>query len=106
MPREIGPELVAVVRLDPPDSRREALADLVEKGDRIRNRAVGIDPQDAVAGGLIHRRELIEAPVPELEVLDVHLDGLPGDGELAAAPRPGPHRFIETRGTPCRLRIL
>ena len=100
MPGEIGPELVAVVRLDSLDGHREPLAHLVEKGDRIRNRAVGIDPQDAVAGGLIHRRELIEAPAPELEVLDVHLDGLPGHGELAAAPRPGPVPLHRDPGAP------
>ena len=65
VPGEIGPELVAVVRLGPLDGHREPLAHLVEKGDRLRNRAVGIDPEDAVAGGLIHRRELIEASAPE-----------------------------------------
>jgi len=100
IPGEIGRELVAVVRLDSLDGHREPLAHLVEKGDRIRNRAVGIDPQDAVAGGLIHRRELIEAPAPELEVLDVHLDGLSGHGELAAAPRPGPVPLHRDPGAP------
>ncbi len=54
VPGEIHPELVAVVRLDPLDGHREPLAHLVEKGDRVRDRAVGVDPEDSVAGGLIH----------------------------------------------------
>jgi len=106
MPGEIGPELVAVVRLDPLDGHREPLAHLVEKGDRIRNRAVGIDPEDAVAGGLIHRRELIEAPAPSLRCLTSTWTDCPGTVNSRRRRGPGPYRFIETRGTPCRLRIL
>src|SRR5262249_46348772 len=57
------------------------------------NRAVCVDPQDAVAGGLIHRGELIEPSAPELEVFDVDLDGLPGHGEFAAPTRSGSIAF-------------
>src|SRR5262249_45098679 len=74
--------------------------------DRVRNRVVGIDPEDAVAGGLIHRRELIEASAPEFEVLDVHLDGLPSHSELAAAPRPGPVSLHRDPGYPVPLEDL
>ena len=41
MSGEIGPELVAVVRLDPLDGHREPLAHLVEKGDRIPESSCG-----------------------------------------------------------------
>src|SRR5262249_52093181 len=48
VPGEVGAKLVAVVSLHPLNGHREPLTDLVEKGDRIRNRAMGIDPEDTI----------------------------------------------------------
>lgn len=105
VPGEVGAELVAVVsldplNLDPLNGHREPLAKLVEKGDRIRNRAVSVDPEDAIAGGLVHRRELIGAAAAQLEVFDVNLDGLSGHGELSAAARSRPVSLHRDSGYP------
>jgi hypothetical protein len=70
VPREVGAKLVAVVGLDPLDGHRKLLTHLVEKGDRIRDRAVGVDPHDAIAGGLIHCGESTEARLPMNASLD------------------------------------
>jgi hypothetical protein len=77
MPGEVGAKLVAVVGLNSLDDHWKPLPDLVEKGDRVRDRAVRVDPEDAIAGGLVHRGELIEPPASKPKVFDIDLDGLP-----------------------------
>src|SRR5215470_2139768 len=88
MPSEVCAELIAVVGLHSLDGR-EPLPHLIEKGDDVRNRTVSVDPQDAIARGLVHRGELIQAAASEFAVFDVDLDGLPGHSELPAPPGPG-----------------
>jgi hypothetical protein len=97
VPREVGAELVPVVGLNPLDGQRQPLADFVDERDSRRDRGVGVDLQDPVARGLIDRRELVEATAAQLQVLDVDLDGLAGDGELSAAPRA---RSVPLEGDP------
>jgi hypothetical protein len=66
---------------------------------------VRVDPEDPVAARLIDRGELVVTAAAQFEVLDVDLDGLAGHGEFRTPAGPWGYRFIETRGTPCRLRI-
>jgi hypothetical protein len=87
--RALGPYLPIAYVL----AQRQPLADFVDECDGRRDRGVGVDLQDPVARGLIDGGELVEAAAAQLEVLDVDLDGLPGDGEFSAAPRAGPVRL-------------
>lgn len=61
VPGEISPELVPVVSLNALDGQWEALTDLVEEGDGGGDRALRIDLQHAIPGGLVNSRKLIEA---------------------------------------------
>src|SRR5262245_45240689 len=88
MPGEVGAEFAAVVGLHPLHRHRKPLPDLVDEGDRVRDRAVRVNPEDAVAGGLVDRRELVKAAAAEFQMLHVDLDGLAGHGELAPTARP------------------
>jgi hypothetical protein len=89
MPGEIGAELIAMVSLNALDRHREPLAHLSHEGDRGRNGAVRVDPENPVAGRLIDRRELVEAPTPELQMFDVDLDRLAGHREFRRWRGPG-----------------
>jgi hypothetical protein len=106
MPREVGAELVAMAGLEALNGHGQPLADLIDEGNGVRDGIVGVDLENAIPGGLVHGGELVEPAAAELEVLHVDLDGLARYRELPSPPRPGRYRFIETRGTPCRLRIL
>ncbi len=106
MPSEISAELIAMVRLDALDGHGKPLAHLVDEGDRARDGVVGVDPEDPVAGGLVDRGELIKAPPPSFRCLTSTWTDWPGTVSSGRRRGPGRYRFIETRGTPCRLRIL
>jgi hypothetical protein len=41
------------------DGHREPLTDLVDEGDRVRDRVVRVDPEDPEAGRLVDRREAV-----------------------------------------------
>ena len=81
--------VIPVVGLDSLDGHGEPLANLIDEGSGRGNGGVGRDLQNAIARGVVDRRELVEAATAELQGLDVDLDGLAGDGELPAPPRPG-----------------
>src|SRR6266851_765629 len=74
-----------MVRLNALDRHRQAAPHFLDERRGRFDGVVSIDPQHAVSGGLIDGRELIEAAGAELEVLDVDLDGLPRDVDLAPA---------------------
>ena len=96
MPREIRSELVAVVSLDAMNRDGQPATHLVNGGDRVGDRALGINLQNAIAACLINRGELIEPPSTDLQVLDVDLDGLAGLSELAPSAGTGPIRLQDT----------
>jgi len=67
---------------------------------------VSIYPEHAIPGSLIDGRELIEAAAAQFEMLDIDLDRLPRDVDLA--PPSGPWAIAFQRhpgGTRCRFRI-
>jgi hypothetical protein len=64
---------------------------------------VSIDPEHAIPGGLIDGRELVEAAASELQVLDIDLDRLPRDVDLAPAARAGAIAFQGHPGNPMLL---
>ena len=74
VPSEIGPELVPTIGLDPLNRDRETSADLINEGNRVRDRVVRVDLEHAVPGRLVNGGELVEAPGAELQVLDVYWD--------------------------------
>jgi hypothetical protein len=90
VPSEVGAELRPVVGLDPFDGDREGSANLVDEVDRGLNGAVVIELQDTEPRRFVDGGELVEAPLLELQMLDVHLDRLAGDADVATTRRPGP----------------
>ena len=92
LPGEIGPELGAVIGFDALDGDGVALAGLVDEGDRRLDRVVIIDLRDPVAGRLVNRDELVEAPRAQFEVFDVNLHRLARDVKVPspAGTRPVP----------------
>ncbi len=73
VPGEVGPELGAVVGLDPLDGHRESLAQFPHEGDGRLDGGVVVDRQDALAAGLIGGRVLVQAPGPEPQRLRVDI---------------------------------
>jgi len=55
MPGKVGAEPVAMVGLHARDGHREPLTDLVDEGDRGRDRVVRVDPEDLKASRLVDR---------------------------------------------------
>ena len=74
MPREVGAEFVPVVGLDALNRHGQSLTHLIYESNRVRDGVVSVDPENPVAGRLVHRGELVEAPATELEVLHVDLN--------------------------------
>lgn len=89
VPGKVGPKLGAMVRLDALDRRRQTAAHFLDEVGSRFDGVVSIDAEHAIPGGLIDGRELVEAAAAELEVLDVALDRLPRDVDLAPAAGPG-----------------
>jgi hypothetical protein len=87
VPSKVSPKLRAMVRLDALDRHRQAAADLLDEVGGRFDGVVSIDAEDAIPGGLIDGGELVEAAAAELEVLDIDLDRLPRDVDLAPAAR-------------------
>src|SRR5467141_1073650 len=94
-----------MVRLNALDRHRQAAPHFLDERRGRFDGVVSIDPQHAVSGGLIDGRELIEAAGAELEVLDVDLDGLPREVDLAPAAGAWAIAGQGTRGTRWRCRI-
>ena len=63
MPSEVSPKLRAMVRLDALDGHRQATAHFLDELSGRFDGVVGVDPEHAIAGGLIDGRELVEAGV-------------------------------------------
>jgi hypothetical protein len=89
MPREVSTEFGAMISLNPLDGHGKSAANLLDEVSGRLDGIMRIDAEDAVPGRFVDRRELVEAAAAKLEVLDVDLDRLPRDMNLAAAPRPG-----------------
>jgi len=85
VPGEVSPKLGAMVRLDALDGHRQAAAHFLDELSSRFDGIVSIDAKHAIPGGLIDGRELVEAAATEPEVLDIDLDRLPGDVDLAPA---------------------
>jgi len=85
VPGEVSPKLGAMVCLDALDGHRQAAAHFLDELSSRFDGIVSIDAKHAIPGGLIDGRELVEAAATELEVLDIDLDRLPGDVDLAPA---------------------
>ena len=83
VPGEVGPELGAMVGLNPLNSHGKSAAQFLDEVGRRADRVVRVNPEDPIARGFVDSRELIEAPSTELEVLHVDLDGL---GRARAVP--------------------
>jgi hypothetical protein len=64
---------------------------------------VGIDPEHATPGSLIDGRELIEAAAAQFEMLDIDLDRLPRDVNLAPPSGPWAITFQRHPGDPMPL---
>jgi hypothetical protein len=103
VPSEVGPKLRAMVRLDALDRHRQAAAHFLDEVGGRFDGVVSIDAEHAIPGGLIDGRELVEAAAAELEVLDVDLDRLPRDVDLAAAAGAGAIAFQGHPGDPMPL---
>src|SRR4030095_1670577 len=82
VPGEVRPELVAVVGLDALNRHREPAPHLVDEGDGGGDRALRVDLQHAITGGLINGGELIEPTTAHLQVFDVDLDRLAGERQI------------------------
>ncbi len=93
MPREVRSELRAVVRLDSLDCDWQPSSDFLDERRSRFDGVVRVDPEHAVAGGLIDRRKLVKPSAGEFQVLDVYLDQLARDTDLSAAPGPWPIAF-------------
>ncbi len=85
VPGEVGPKLRAMVRLDTLDRHRQAAPHFLDEGGGRFDGIVSIDPEHAIPGSLIDGRELIEAAAAQLEMLDINLDRLSRDVDLAPA---------------------
>jgi len=85
VPGEVSPKLGAMVRLDALDGHRQAAAHFLDELSSRFDGVVSIDAKHAIPGGLIDGRELVEGAAAEFEVLDIDLDRLPGDVDLAPA---------------------
>lgn len=103
VPSKVGPELRAMVRLDALDRHRQAAAHFLDEVGGRCDGVVSIHTKDTIPGGLVDGRELVEAAAPELEVLDIDLDRLPRDVDLAPASRTGAIAFQGHPGDPMPL---
>ena len=89
VPGEVGPEFGAVIGLDALDCHWQAAPHFF---DEVRSRfdgVVRIDPEHPIAGGFVDGGELVEGTAAELEVLDIDLDRLPRNVNLAPAAGSG-----------------
>jgi hypothetical protein len=102
-PGEVGPKLGAMVRLDALDGHRQAAAHFLDELSSRFDGVVSIDAKHAIPGGLIDGRELVEAAAAEFEVLDVDLDRLSRDVDLAPAAGPRAIAFQGHPGDPMPL---
>ena len=92
-----------MVGLDALDGDGQAAAHFLDELRGRFDRVVSIDSKHAIPGGLIDGRELVEAATAELEVLDIDLDRLPGDVDLAPAARARAIAFQGHSGDPMPL---
>lgn len=88
MPGKVDAELGAVVGLNPLSRHGQALAHLLNEGNHRLDLFVVVDLQHSVPGGLIDRRELVEAPGAPFQVFHIDLYRLAWDPgvPLAAGP--------------------
>jgi hypothetical protein len=103
VPGEVGPKLRAMVRLDVLDRHRQAAPHFLDEVGGRFDGIVSIDPEHAIPGGLIDGRELIEAAATKLEMLDIDLDRLSRDVDLAPAAGAGAIAFQGHPGDPMPL---
>jgi hypothetical protein len=92
-----------MVRLDALDGHRQAAPHFLDEVGGRFNGIVSIDPEHALPGGLIDGRELIEAAAAQLEMLDIDLDRLPRDVDLAPAAGAWAIAFQGYSGDPMSL---
>lgn len=99
VPREVGPELRAVVGLDALDGHREPVREPFDEADRRLDAVLGGALQDLMQGDFINRGELVEAARAPFEGLEIHLDGLHEEEGDRAPSGPGAVVLERHRGT-------
>src|SRR5262245_36581917 len=83
-------ELVAIVRLWPPDRERARGTELAEERDAVPVIHPAVEAQHAVARAVIERRVLEHALTSNLDELHVHLDAVSGPVPLEQLELPWP----------------
>jgi hypothetical protein len=103
VPGEVGPELRTMVRLDALDRHRQAAPHFLDEFGGRFDGVVSIHTKNTIPGGLVDGRELVKAAATELEMLDIDLDRLPRDVDLAPVSRTRAIAFQGHPGDPMPL---